>query len=112
MEEKRERFYATFFDKDTVLKLSRWAGIFAWVALIVYLFTTGLNFFQFMQQFATGVFYQKGMSIVDLVSFFNPYLLQFLPGVVYFFGLKFVENTLLILMDIEESTRRSARNGK
>jgi hypothetical protein len=112
MEEKRERFYATFFDKDTVLKLSRWAGIFAWVALIVYLFTTGLNFFQFMQQFATGVFYQKGMSIVDLVSFFNPYLLQSLPGVVYFFGLKFVENTLLILMDIEESTRRSARNGK
>jgi hypothetical protein len=112
MEEKRERFYATFFDKDTVLKLSRWAGILAWVVLAIYLFTTGLNFFQFILQFATGLFYQKGMSIVDLTSFFSPYLLQPLPGVIYFFGLKFVENALLILLDMEESARRSARNGK
>ncbi|MDP1545505.1 MAG: hypothetical protein Q8L87_05730 [Anaerolineales bacterium] len=112
MEEKRERFYATFFDKDAVLKLSHWAGILAWVALGVHLFTTGINFFQFMQQFVTGIFYQKGMSILDLISFFNPYLLQFLPGVIQFFGLKFVENALLILLDMEESARRSARNNK
>jgi len=112
MEEKRERFYATFFDKDAVLKLSRWAGIFAWVILAIYLFTTGVNFFQFILQFATGIFYQKGMSVVDLISFFNPYLMQPLLGIVYFFGLKFVENALLILLDMEESARRSARHEK
>jgi hypothetical protein len=112
MEEKRERFYATFFDKDAVLKLSRWAGILAWVVLVIYLFTTGLNFFQFMLQFTTGVFYQKGISIVDLISFFTPYLMQPLLGIVYFFGLKFVENALLILLDMEESARRSARHEK
>lgn len=109
MEEKRESFYGLFFDKGTVLKLSRWAGILGWVVLIIYLSTTLVSFIQFMTQFVTGVFYQKGMSIFDLLSFFTPYLMQPIPGVIYFFGLKFVENTLLILLEMEENTRRSAR---
>jgi len=110
MEEKREPFYAAFFDKSAVLKISRWAGIFAWVVLGIYLLTSLISFMQFITQFVTGVFYQKGMSIFDLLSFFTPYLMQALPGVVYFFGLKFVENGLLILMEMEESMRRAARS--
>jgi hypothetical protein len=110
MEEKRETFYGTFFDKSAILKLSRWAGILAWVVLVVYLFTSALNLIQFLQQLVTGVFYQKGMSIFDFLSFFNPYLLLPMPGVVYFFGLKFVQHSLLILLDMEESVRRSARS--
>lgn len=112
MEEKRERFYGTFFNKDSVLKIARWSGILAWVALGIYLFTSSVMFIIFIQQFASGIYYQKGMSIFDLLSFFNPYLTQPIPGVIYFFGLKFVEHALLILLDMEESTRRSARNGK
>ena len=109
MEEKRERFYATYFDKDLVLKLSRWAGVIAWAMLVIYLFSSTISFLQFMSQFSTGIFYQKGMSIVDLFGFFTPYLLMPMPGVAYFFGLKFVQHGLLILMDMEESSRRSAR---
>ena len=109
MEEKHNRFYGTFFNKDSVLKIARWSGILAWVVLGVYLFTAAITFIQFMQQFMTGVYYQKGMSIFDLISFFTPYLIQPLPGVIYFFGLKFVEHSLLIFMDVEESARRSAR---
>lgn len=112
MQEKHDTFYGTFFDKSAVLKISRWAGIFAWVVLVIYLLTSTVSFIQFMTQFITGVFYQKGMSIFDLLGFFTPYLMQALPGVVYFFGLKFVQNTLLILLEMEESARRSARNGK
>lgn len=112
MEEKRERFYGTFFDKDAVLKISRWSGILAWVVLGIYLYTSSVSFLQFLQQFVTGIFYQKGMSIFDLLGYFNPYLLQAMPGVVYFFGLKFVEHALLILMDAEESARRAARSDK
>jgi hypothetical protein len=52
------------------------------------------------------------MSIVDLLGYFTPYLHMIVPGIMYFFGLKFVENSLLILMDMEESARRAARNGK
>lgn len=109
MQEKRDNFYATYFNKDMVLKFSRWAGIFAWIVLVVYSIITVNSFVQFMTQFMTGVFYQKGMSIFDLISFFTPYPIQFVPGIVYFFGLKFVQHAALILMDIEESTRRSAR---
>lgn len=109
MEEKKENFYATYFNKDLVLKVARWAGIFAWVTLIIYALTTINSFLQFFVQFATGVFYQKGMSIFDLIGYFSPYFLQLMPGVMYFFGLKFIENTLLIFMDIEESTRRSTK---
>ncbi len=109
MEEKHNHFYGTFFNKDSVLKIARWSGILAWVVLGVYLFTAAITFIQFMQQFMTGVYYQKGMSIFDLISFFTPYLIQPLPGVIYFFGLKFVEHSLLIFMDVEESARRSAR---
>jgi uncharacterized membrane protein len=109
MEEKQEKFYGTFFDKDTVLKTARWAGIIAWVLLGIYLFTSAVSFTQFMAQFGTGVFYQKGMSIVDVLGYFTPYLYMPVPGIVYFFGLKFVEQTLLILLDVEESARRAAR---
>jgi hypothetical protein len=109
--EKRTGFLATYFDRDAVLKIARTAGIFAWVALGIYTFTTLISFAQFMLQFVTGVYYQKGMSIIDLISFFSPYLLQAMPGLIYFIGLKFAEHGLLILLDIEDNTRRSARNG-
>ncbi len=107
--EKRTGFPATYFDRDAVIKIARIAGIFAWVSLGVYLFTTLLSFTQFMLQFATGVFYQKGISIVDVASYFTPYLLQPVPGVVYFIALKFAEHGLLIFLDVEDNTRRAAR---
>ena len=110
--ENRTGFLATYYDRDSVLKIARVAGIFAWIALGVYTFTTLISFTQFMLQFVTGIFYQKGMSIVDVVNYFSPYFLQFMPGLVYFIGLKFAEHGLLILLDIEDNTRRAARNGK
>ena len=110
MEEKRDTYLGKFFDKSAILRLSRWAGIFAWVALITHLLVFVLSFTQFMIQFATGLFFQKGMSLVDLLSFFNPYLTMSIPGIVYFFGLKFVQNGLLILLEMEESARRTANS--
>ena len=110
MEEKQIPFYGSFIEKSAVLKISRWAGIFAWVALITHLIVFVLSFTQFLIQFATGLFFQKGMSLVDLMSFFNPYLTMSIPGIVYFFGLKFVQHGLLILLEMEESARRTARS--
>ena len=109
--EKRTGFLATYFDRDAVLKIARTAGILAWVILGIYVLTTAVSVMQFLLQFATGVYYQKGMSIFDVAGFFMPYFLQPVPGLVYFIGLKFAEHGLLILLDIEDNTRRSARNG-
>lgn len=110
--ENRTGFLATYFDRDSVLKIARAAGVFAWIVLGVYIFTTVISLSQFLLQFVTGIFFQKGQTIFDVVSYFNPYFLQLIPGFVYFIGLKFAEHGLLILMDIEDNTRRTARNSK
>lgn len=109
MQEKRDNFYATYFNKDTVLKLSRWSGILAWVLLVVLSFFALNSFLQFLFQYSSGVFFQKGISVFDLIGYFTPYPQQFAPGIIYFFGLKFIENALLILLDMEESARRATR---
>ncbi len=105
----RTNFLATYFDRDAVIKFSRTAGILAWVVLGIYLFTSLNSFGQFMVQFATGVFYQKGMLAFDVIGYFSPFLLMPMPGLAYFAGLKFVQHTLLILLDVEDNTRRAAR---
>jgi len=40
---------------------------------------------------------------------FTPYLQQILPGLFYFFGLQGISKGMLILLDMEDNTRRAAR---
>jgi len=108
-EETKTNFSGTYFDRDVVLRIARWARIFSWVILGIYIFTELISLTQFMIQFSTGAFFYKGQTVVDLISFFNPHLLQPLPGVVYFFALQAIGKALLILMDMEDNTRRAAR---
>lgn len=107
--ENHTGFLGTYFDRDAVIKISRAAGIFAWIALVAYLFFSLISFSQFMIQFATGVYYQKGLSVIDVLNFFTPYVLQPIPGLLYFISLKFIQHGLLILLDMEDNTRRAAR---
>src|SRR5258706_12882097 len=109
--EKSSAFLGTYFNRDDVLRIARVAGVFAWIALGVYAFSTLVSFTQFMMQFVTGLYYQKGMSVVDVVNYFTPYLLQIVPGLAYFVVLKFVQHALQILLDLEVNTRRAARGG-
>lgn len=107
MEDKKSNFYGTYFNKDAVLKIARWSGILAWVLLILLTFFALNQFLQFLFQYSGGLFAEKGLSVFDLIGYFTPYPSQFAQGIIYFFGLKFVENALLILLDIEESARRA-----
>jgi len=109
MKESKTNFAGTYFDRDLVLKISRWARIFSWVILGIYLFTWLVSLIQFMIQFASGMFFYKGMSFIDALAIFSTPLLQPLPGVVYFFALQAIGKVLLILMDLEDNTRRAAR---
>jgi hypothetical protein len=108
--DSKTNFTGTYFDRDKVMQISRIAGIFAWIALGIYLVASSISFIQFMISFATGVYYQKGLSIFDVLGYFTPYFLQFVPGLLYFAALKFVQHALLILLDVEDNTRRAARN--
>jgi len=107
--EKQEKFLGAYFDRDSVLRLSRWADILSWVVLTLYLLSWLFSLLLFFAQYANGLFGDKGMTFLNLLNFFSPYFLQPLPGVFYFFGLQALSKVLLILLDVEDNSRRAAR---
>jgi len=103
---KFEKFLGTYFDQDSVLKVSRWGDILSWVVVAVYTLDFLLALFVFFLQYFRG--YLVGMGPTDLATnilfiFERPF-----RGMVYFIALQGVSKTLLILMDMEVNTRRSA----
>lgn len=107
--EKQAGFLGTYFDRDGVLRLSRWADALAWVVLAVYVLTWLLSLTLFIAQYLNGLFFEKGMTFLSAFNIFMPYLQQPLPGVFYFFGLEGISKGLLLLLDMEDNTRRAAR---
>jgi hypothetical protein len=107
--EKQAGFLGTYFDRDGILRLSRWADVLAWVVLTVYLLTWLVSLILFFAQFLSGMFFDKGGTFLTTFSLFTPYLQQPLPGVFYFFALQGISKGLLILLDMEDNTRRAAR---
>jgi hypothetical protein len=103
-------FLGTYFDRDGVLRLSRWADIIAWIVLTVYLLSWISSILLFFAQYFNGLYADKGMTFLNGVNMFAPYLQQPLPGLFYFFGLQAVSKGLLIFLDMEDNTRRAARS--
>jgi len=108
-EQKQTTFLGTYFDRDSILRLSRWADGFSWVVLVIYLISWVTSLLMFFSQYFNGMMFDKGMTFLNILSFFTPNLVQPLPGVFYFFGLQAVSKGVLLLMDMEDNTRRAAR---
>jgi hypothetical protein len=108
--EKNEKFLGAYFDRDSVLRLSRGADSLSWVTLAFYGITWLFQVMLFMSQYVNGMMGDKGMSFLMGFNMFSPYLTQLLPGVFYFFALQAISKGLLIMLDMEDNTRRSARN--
>jgi hypothetical protein len=106
---KHATFLGTYFDRDSILRIARWAEILAWVTLTIYLLNWIFSTLLFFAQYYNGMFMDKGMTFLNAINFFSPYLVQPLPGIFYFFGLQAVSKVLLILLDMEDNTRRAAR---
>jgi len=102
-------FLGTYFDRDGVLRLSRWADVVAWVVLTVYLLSWLFSILLFFGQYYNGLYMDKGATFLNTFNMFTPYLQQPLPGIFYFFGLQAVSKGLLIFLDMEDNTRRAAR---
>ena len=109
-EEKQAGFLGTYFDRDGVLRLSRWADVVAWIVLTVYLLSWLFSLLLFFGQYYNGLFMDNGATFLNLFNMFTPYLQQPLPGLFYFFGLQAVSKGLLIFLDMEDNTRRAARS--
>jgi len=108
--EKPAGFFGTYFDRDGVLRLSRWADVIAWIVLTVYLLSWLSSFLMFLGQYFSGLYFDKGATFLNVINMFANQIQQPLPGLFYFFGLQAVSKGLLIFLDMEDNTRRAARN--
>lgn len=106
---KQEKFFGTYFDRDNILRISRWADVVGWIVLTVYLLTWVLSILLFIAQYSNGLFFDKGMTFLSIFSIFKPYFIEPVPGVIYFFILQGISKVLLIMLDMEDNSRRSAR---
>jgi hypothetical protein len=104
----KTNFAGTYFDRDSVLRLARLASIFAWASLIYYAAQALIALVVFSIQLARGLMVLPGLTdfAQQLLWIFQPAL----PGLWNFIGLQSVGKVLLIFMDMEDNTRRAARN--
>lgn len=107
--ENQTGFFGTYFDRDGVLRLARLAGMLAWTLLILYVYTTLISVGQFWFIAASGETFYETTSIFDRMSIPAQQVSQLVPGLVYFIMLKAVQQLLLILLDVEDNSRRGAR---
>lgn len=107
--DQRTGFLGTYFDRDVALRMARWAGILGWVLLAMYLYTTVVSIGQLLLLLASGVVSYTGANIFDLMSIPTLQISQLVPGLVYFVMLKIAQQVLLILLDVEDNSRRAAR---
>ena len=107
--EKQAGFLGTYFDRDGVLRLARWADVMAWIILTLYILWWLSSFLVFFGQYLNGMFSNKGETFLSIINTFAFQLQQPLPGVFYFFGLQGISKGLLMFMDMEDNTRRAAR---
>jgi len=100
---KSSEFLGTYFDKDSVLLIERWVRIIAWLTLFGYLFESGYNLYQnILNAIISGY-------ILDWYFIFT-ILLRVVQGSVLFIFMQALAKILLIFLDIEDNTRRAARN--
>jgi hypothetical protein len=107
--DQRTGFFGTYFDRDVSLRMARWAGILAWAILAMYVYTTLVSTGQFLSMIISGAASYEGTNIFDRLSIPTMQISQLVPGLVYFVMLKIAQQVLLILLDIEDNSRRAAR---
>ena len=105
---KRETFFGTFYNKNTIIRISKIAELFAWVILIFYatqfIFQMGMLFSQVARGFWIG------LSFIDVAQNILWLLEQPLRGLVYFVVLLGVAQIILMIMDIENNTRMKEKS--
>jgi hypothetical protein len=95
-------FLGTYFERDAVLRLERWARIIAWAILLGYALESGYNAFQAVYNALVGGY------PLDWFYFFIT-LLHILQGAMLFIVIQIAAKVMLMILDIEDNTRRAAR---
>jgi hypothetical protein len=95
-------FLGTYFERDSVLRLERWVRIIAWGVLAAYALDSGYNAFQNVYSSIVGAYPIDAYFVLLTLS-------RILQGAMLFIIMQVAAKILLILLDIEDNTRRAAR---
>jgi hypothetical protein len=105
--DKRVNFLGTYFNKDAAVKLIAVAKTLSWVVVGVYTLEWLVQALAMILQVSRG--FWTGMGFTDAAQSILYLFEQPLRGVVYFIVLQGVAQALMIFMDLEDNTRRTAR---
>jgi hypothetical protein len=106
--ETRPRFLGTYFDPTTIFRLASISRIMGWIILVVYAADFGLAIMVMVLQIIRG--FWSYMGATDYASNILITLERPFRGLVYFILLLGISEVLKVLVEIEENTRRAARN--
>ena len=107
MTENRDKFLGTYFDHDAVLKMARVIAVLSWVVAGIYILDVVVGFGVFGLQWARG--FMQGMGLTDVLQNILFVLERPLHGALYFAAMQAVSKGILIMLDVEENTRKAAR---
>lgn len=99
---KQASFFGTYFDREVVLRLERFVRIVAWGTLIIYVVESGYNLYQSIYNWILNGFTPDAYIFISVIS-------RVMQGAAIFALLYVFAAMLLILLDIEDNTRRAAR---
>jgi hypothetical protein len=106
--EPKIHFMGTYFDPNVIFRIANFSKVLGWVVLAVYtadfIVSAAVMVIQIMRGFWVG------MGFTDYASNILMTLERPFRGLVYFVLLVGISEVLKIFVDIEENTRRTARN--
>ena len=100
--DKMTPFLGTYFDRDIVLRLERWARILGWIIFAIYILQYVYDIGMFLYNNLAN-----GYPLDWFYMLFN--LGRPFQGLMLLAVLHILASALLILLDIEQNTRRAAR---
>ena len=104
MRDREGKFLGTYFDRDAVMRLARILNILAWVVAAIYAVDLAVGVGTLMLQYLRGLMF--GMGFTDIAQNALYVLERPVHGIVYFAVLQVLSKGLLILLDLEDNTRR------
>lgn len=105
--QNKTNFSGTYFEKDSVLRIAKLLKLSSWIVAGVYFVQFVVNLGIFTLQLFRKLLYFGGPT-----DFMQQLLWQVQPslaGLIFFATLQAIALGLLILLDIEDNTRRAAR---
>src|SRR5512142_1346024 len=107
MAEDKPRFLGTYFDRDAVIRMAKVIAVLSWVVAAIYAADLIIGLSIWVLQYVRHLIMPMGFT-----DFAQQMLFLFerpLHGILYFAAMQAVSKGMLMMLDIEDNTRRAAR---